>query len=291
MKQYPVIQTSLPLKIFKIGKVRDIYQIKDKLLMIATDRISAFDHLLPNAIPSKGIYLTQLSNFWFNLTRKIIANHLVTADVDKFPIQLEPYQELLRGRSILVKKTEPIPIECVVRGYLAGSLGKDYKHKTPGNLPKGLKEGEKLPEPIFTPSTKAEKGHDMPLSQKEMEKLVGKELTNFLREASISLYKFASAFAEKRGIIIADTKFEFGKMGDKIILIDELLTPDSSRYWPLNRYKIGLHPYSLDKQYVRDYLEKVRWDKQGAAPQLPAEVIEETSRRYKEILRKITALP
>jgi phosphoribosylaminoimidazole-succinocarboxamide synthase len=289
MKQNPLVQTSLPLKIFKRGKVRDIYQIEDKLLMIATDRISAFDHVLPNAIPSKGIYLTQLSNFWFNLMRKIITNHLITTDVNKFPIQLEPYQEILRGRSILVKKTEPIPIECVVRGYLAGSLWEDYKRKPLKNLPKGLKEGERLPEPIFTPSTKAEKGHDTPLSQKEMEKLVGKELTNFLRETSISLYKFASAFTEKRGIIIADTKFEFGKIGSKVILIDELLTPDSSRYWPLDRYKIGHHPYSLDKQYVRDYLERVGWDKQGEAPQLPVEVINETSKRYKEILQKITA--
>jgi phosphoribosylaminoimidazole-succinocarboxamide synthase len=288
MNQHPLVRTSLPFKLFKRGKVRDVYEIDDSLLMIATDRISVFDHVLPSAIPRKGVYLTQLSNFWFNLSKGILENHLITADINEFPDQLKPFQEVLQGRAVLVRETKSLPVECVVRGYLAGGLWKDYKNKSAAYLPEGLREGEKLPEPLFTPTTKAEKGHDLPLSQKEMANLVGAKLANFLKKISISLYKFASTFAEKRGIIIADTKFEFGKIGDRILLIDELLTPDSSRYWPLDQYKAGHHPFSLDKQYVRDYLERVGWDKQGEAPELPEEVINETSQRYKEILHKLT---
>ena len=278
-------------KFFKKGKVRDVYDFDDKLLVISTDRISCFDVILPTCIPNKGAILTQLSAFWFEFTRDIIPNHLITTNVDDFPEELKKYEDVLKGRSMLVKKAEPFPFECVVRGYLSGSGWKEYSENQTicgVNLPKGLKESEKLLEPIFTPATKAEEGHDINVSQEYMEKEIGTDITERLKEISIALYNKAAQFAEDCGIIIADTKFEFGKIDNEIILIDEALTPDSSRFWPKDKYEPGKDQPSFDKQFVRDYLETVDWDKTPPAPRLPKEIVNKTAEKYLQALRMIT---
>ncbi|NQU73874.1 MAG: phosphoribosylaminoimidazolesuccinocarboxamide synthase [Candidatus Omnitrophica bacterium] len=279
------------LKFFKRGKVRDIYSLGDKLLIVSSDRISCFDVVLPNGIPDKGKVLTALSVFWFDYIKEIIPHHLITADVNNFPEETQKYKDALKDRSMLVKKSEPIPVECVVRGYLSGSGWKEYK-KTQSicgvKLPAGLKESAKLPEPIFTPSTKEETGHDMNVTQKHIEDSIGKELAGKLKEISIAIYKKASEYARTRGIIIADTKFEFGMHEGKLILIDEALTPDSSRFWPADVYQPGGPQASFDKQFVRDYLETLDWDKKPPAPNLPEEIITKTIRKYLQA-RKIIA--
>jgi len=277
--------------LFKKGKVRDVYDIDDKLLIVASDRISAFDYVLPSVIPDKGEVLTQLSGFWFEFMTLVCPNHMITSDFDKFPPELKEYRELLEGRSMLVKKTNVLPIECVVRGYLAGSAWKDYKAtgKTSGvKLPPDLQEADRLDEVIFTPATKAEEGHDINISFKEMQKTVGSDVAQKIRKVSIELYQKASLHAISRGIIIADTKFEFGLLDGELILVDEIFTPDSSRFWPVASYKAGQSPPSLDKQFVRDYLESTSWDKQSPPPPLPPDIIEQTSTRYSEIFHLLT---
>jgi len=286
-----VAQTNIseyPLK--ARGKVRDIYDLGDSLLFIASDRISAFDYVLPNPIPDKGKVLTQISLFWFHLVKDIVDNHLITPDFNKFPEKLKKYPELA-GRSMIVKKAEMFPVECVARGYLSGSGWKEYQQTQAVcgiKLPAGLRDSDVLPEPIFTPATKETTGHDINISIEEAGKIVGKETAERLRDLTLSIYKAASKHAEKHGIIIADTKFEFGIYEGKIILCDEVLTPDSSRFWPHDTYKPGQGQKSLDKQYVRDYLEKIKWNKQPPAPQLPDEVVQETSRKYRDIYKRIT---
>ena len=278
------------LKLFKRGKVRDVYDLGAQILIVSTDRISCFDVVLPDCVPEKGRILTQLSCFWFDLTRDIVPNHVVSADVDQFPKELQKYRDELVGRSMIVKKTELIPFECVVRGYISGSGWKEYKEngRVGGiKLPPDLVESEKLPQAIFTPATKADEGHDMNISEKEMAQAIGKELTGKLKELSLAIYHKASAYAEKKGIIIADTKFEFGLLGGSIIFIDEALTPDSSRFWPKNTYAPGKGQPSFDKQFVRDYLETLHWNKTPPAPNLPAHVIEETTRKYQEICDRL----
>ena len=285
-------QIAIPeLRLFKQGKVRDVYEWEDKLLIVATDRISAFDWVLPSIIPNKGKVLTQLSKFWFDQTAYICPNHVITAEADEFPAVLRPYKDVLDKRSMLVKKTRVVPVECVVRGYLSGSGWKEYK--TSGKicgikLPPGLSESGQLPQPIFTPSTKAEEGHDLNISFKEMEKTVGKEPAKAIKRASLKLYQKASLHALSKGIIIADTKFEFGLDGDDLILVDEVFTPDSSRFWPLTTYEPGKSQPSLDKQYVRDYLETTKWDKQSPPPALPEEIIQKTAKIYLEIYSRLT---
>jgi phosphoribosylaminoimidazole-succinocarboxamide synthase len=278
------------VSLFKRGKVRDVYDLGSNLLMVATDRLSAFDVVLPQGIPGKGVCLTQISNHWFRFTEKIQPNHLVETDFDRFPANLRRFAEL-RGRSVIVRKTKPLPIECIVRGYITGSGWKDYQktglvsgHK----LPTGLKESQQLPQPIFTPSTKAEQGHDMNITEKEAEQTVGTEVFNKVRDASLKVYQAAAEDARKKGIIIADTKFEFGQLDGEIYLIDEVLTPDSSRFWPMDQYKVGSAPPSFDKQPVRDYLESIKWNKQPPPPNLPSKVVEDTTRRYLEAFRRLT---
>jgi len=286
-----VDKTELPFKLFKRGKVRDIYEIDDNLLIVATDRISAFDFVLPDPIPNKGIYLTQLSIFWFEKMKNIVDNHLISGDVEDFPDELKDYRDVLDKRSMLVTKTEVIPVECIVRGYLSGSGWKEYREKGEicgVKLPKGLRESEKLDEPIFTPTTKAEKGHDMPITFEQLKDMVGKETAEKLRDLSIEIYEKARDYAYQRGIIIADTKFEFGVKNGEIILVDELLTPDSSRFWPLDKYEPGKPQPSFDKQYVRDYLTSTGWDKNSPPPHLPEEVIRETEKRYREAFERLT---
>ncbi|MFH1622378.1 MAG: phosphoribosylaminoimidazolesuccinocarboxamide synthase [Candidatus Omnitrophota bacterium] len=276
---------------FKRGKVREIYELKDKFLMVATDRISCFDVVLPIGIPHKGEVLTKLSIFWFDLTKDIIPNHFITTNVNDFPQELQKYKEILCGRSMLVKKAKPMPIECVVRGYLSGSGWKEYK-KTQSvcgiKLPEGLRESDKLPEPIFTPSTKEDVGHDINVTQEFIGQQIGKEAASKLKETSISLYKKAAQYAESKGIIIADTKFEFGKVDNQIILIDEVLTPDSSRFWPKDEYSPGKSQSSFDKQFVRDYLETLDWDKTPPGPQLPDEIVKKTTQKYIQAYKMIT---
>jgi phosphoribosylaminoimidazole-succinocarboxamide synthase len=276
--------------LIKKGKVRDIYQIGNDLLMVATDRISAFDYVLPNPIPQKGIILTQISNFWFDQFKNIIENHLIVTDFDAFPEVLQPYRASLEGRSIIVKKTKVFPVECVVRGYLAGSGYKEYTASGSVcgiNLPAGLQKGSRLPETIFTPSTKAESGHDENITADQAIDIIGKKAFTYLRDKSIELYETAHAFALGKGIIIADTKFEFGMLDSSIILIDEILTPDSSRFWPMNEYTVGQEQKSYDKQFVRDYLESIRWDKKPPVPELPEEIISKTSQKYFEAYKKL----
>ncbi|PIS39264.1 MAG: phosphoribosylaminoimidazolesuccinocarboxamide synthase [Candidatus Nealsonbacteria bacterium CG08_land_8_20_14_0_20_38_20] len=286
-----VSQTNLPLKLKSRGKVRDIYELEDdKLLIVATDRISAFDVVLPCLIPRKGEILTGLSVFWFNKTKDIIENHLITANFNDFPLKLKNQQEL-KGRAMLVKKAKSFPVEWIARGYLSGSAWNSYKAGKPISgikLPRGLRESEKLPEPIFTPTTKATTGHDRELTEKELAGLIGENLAQKLKEVSLKIYKWASGFAESRGIIVADTKFEFGLINGKPILIDELLTPDSSRLWPEDEYQPDKPQKSFDKQFVRDYLLKINWDKNPPAPQLPKEIIEKTSQKYIEAYQRIT---
>jgi phosphoribosylaminoimidazole-succinocarboxamide synthase len=287
-----IAQTSLDLQFVKRGKVRDVYSVDDDhLLIVATDRISAFDSVLPTTIERKGEVLTALSKFWFDELNYIIPNHLVTTDLSRMPGNLQN-QSQLRGRSMLVLRTEVFPIECVVRGYITGSGWKDYLKtgQVCGHtLPKGLKESDQLPEPIFTPATKAEEGHDENISESEAARIVGNEVFEVLRDASLRLYKEAALYARNKGIIIADTKFEFGrdKQG-RIILIDEILTPDSSRFWPADDYKPGRSQPSFDKQYVRDYLETLDWDKQPPAPPLPDEVSKATTQRYLQAYKLLT---
>lgn len=279
------------LKLYKRGKVRDVYDLGDRLLIVSTDRISCFDVVLACGIPYKGEVLTALSLFWFDFIKDIIPNHLVTADTAKYPSELKKYAQQLAGRSMLVVKTRSFPVECVVRGYLSGSGWKEYREKQSVcgiNLPAGLKESDKLPQIIFTPSTKADSGHDLNIDQKYVESAVGKEIADKLKEISIAIYKKASEYALSQGIIIADTKFEFGMLGNKIILIDEVLTPDSSRFWPKDQYQPGLAQPSFDKQFVRDYLESLEWDKNPPAPGLPPQIIEKTSQKYLEAFRRLT---
>lgn len=279
------------LKLFRRGKVRDVYDLGDKLLVVSTDRISCFDVVLSSGIPYKGKVLTALSCFWFDFIRSISAHHFLTAEIEEYPAQLKKYSGQLSGRSMLVKKTKPLPVECIVRGYLSGSGWKEYREKQSVcgiKLPAGLKESGKLPEVVFTPSTKAEEGHDLNVEQKYIEGLVGKETAERLKKASIAIYEKASEYALSKGIIIADTKFEFGILNNEIILIDEVLTPDSSRFWPKDEYSPGRAQSSFDKQFVRDYLEGLSWDKEPPAPELPAEIIEKTSQKYLEAYRKLT---
>ena len=283
------------LKLKGRGKVRDIYDLEDRLLIVATDRISAFDVVMPNPIPDKGRVLTQLSKFWFNLTQEIVPNHVISTEVDDFPKECQPYQGILRGRSMLVTKTDPLPVECVVRGYLSGSGWEEYK-KT-GEvcgipLPRGLLESVKLEEPIFTPATKAEMGlHDENITLEKMEKIVGRERAERLKSFSLTIYKKARDFAEQRGILIADTKMEFGIKDGKLLLIDELLTPDSSRFWPKDDYRPGGSQKSFDKQFLRDYLLSLKWDKSPPAPELPKEIIQKTREKYLEAYQRIVGKP
>jgi phosphoribosylaminoimidazole-succinocarboxamide synthase len=280
------------VKFFKRGKVREIYHYQDKLLMIASDRISCFDVVLPTAIPFKGEILTQISSFWFAFMKDIIDNHLITADINKFPLELLKCKETLRGRTMLVKKTKPVPVECVVRGYLSGSGWAEYqKNQTVCGikLPSGLRESDKLREPIFTPATKEETGHDINVSQEYIEKEIGKKLATRLKEITIAIYKKTSAYAESKGIIIADTKFEFGALDDgTLIIIDEALTPDSSRFWPKEGYQPGQSQASFDKQYVRDYLLTLDWDKTYPGPKLPQEVVKKTYQKYSQAYEMLT---
>jgi len=287
-----VVQTDLPgIPIFRKGKVRDVYDLGENLLLVATDRISAFDVIMPNGIPDKGRILTQMSLFWFDLTKDIVENHLVSHKVEDFPPELQKYSELLEGRSLLVKKTDPFPIECVARGYLAGGGWSDYQKDGAIcgiQLPEGLQLAQRLPETIFTPATKADTGHDENISFDKAAEVAGIETLTRLRELTISLYEKARTHAKGHGIIIADTKFEFGQLDGKIILIDEILTPDSSRFWPASSYAVGSSPLSFDKQYVRDYLETLVWDKTPPAPELPVEVVMNTREKYLEAYELLT---
>jgi len=271
------------------GKVRDLYDLGDRLLVVATDRLSAFDVILPTPIPDKGRVLTQLSLFWFNLLNEVVPNHVLTAT--EFPAPFDRFADELAGRSMVVRKTKPLPIECVVRGYLSGSGWKDYL--ATGQicglaLPKGLRESDRLPEPIFTPATKASSGHDENISFEQAAATVGKKLAEKIRTASLEIYRRASAHAEPRGIVIADTKFEFGLLNDELMWIDEALTPDSSRFWPAARYLPGGAQPSFDKQFVRDYLERMRWPKTPPGPELPPEVVNATRDKYREAYRILT---
>ena len=280
------------LELYASGKVRDVYHVdKEHLLFVATDRISAFDYVLASGIPHKGRVLTQISLFWFDFLKEITQNHLVTANVNDYPAHLQKYRNDLSGRSMLVMKADMIAIECVVRGYISGSAWKEYKQSGAVcgiKLPAGLKESDKLPEPIFTPATKALSGHDENISFEEMTKRAGPELSRKLRSLSLEIYSKAAEYAAGRGIIIADTKFEFGNSPKGLVLGDEVLTPDSSRFWPAEKYQPGRAQDSYDKQYVRDYLEEIRWNKQPPAPALPTEVAARTSEKYTEAYRLLT---
>ncbi len=293
----PVLQLELPgIKKLKSGKVREIFDLGDAFLLVATDRISAFDCIMPNGIPRKGEVLTQLSHFWFERFASLIPNHLLAGANDPLPAALQPFAATVARRSMIVKKAKPLAIECVVRGYLAGSGWKEYRKSQTVcgiKLPAGLQESSELPEPIFTPSTKAESGHDENISFEEAAKVTGPEIAEQARAASLKIYSEARAYARQRGIIIADTKFEFGMFEGKLILIDEVLTPDSSRFWPADQYQPGRGQPSYDKQFVRDYLETLDWDKTPPAPALPADVVAKTQAKYFEAYEKITghALP
>lgn len=290
-----VMKTELgKLPLHNRGKVRDVYALGDKLLIVATDRISAFDWVLPTAIPGKGRILNSMSVFWFDFTKDIVGNHLITADFESFPAELKPYRDQLASRSMIVKKARRIDIECVARGYLVGSGYKDYQMQVPINgrinlhgnyLPPNLRLAEKLPAPIFTPATKAESGHDENISLDKMAEMVGAELARKLQDLTLTLYDTAADYALSRGIIIADSKFEFGFDDGELILIDEILSPDSSRFWPLDSYRPGRNPESFDKQFVRDYLENCGWDKNSPPPKLPSEIVEKTLEKYKEAHR------
>lgn len=292
MKEEALLTTDFKdLKLFRRGKVRDVYDLGDKLLVISTDRISCFDVVLPDGIPNKGKVLTGLSAFWFDFIKDITAHHLIASDMDKYPQELKKYKRELSGRSMLVLKAKSLPVECIVRGYLSGSGWKEYKERQSVcgiELPAGLKESDKLPEIIFTPSTKAEKGHDVNIDQTYVQMLVGKDTADKIKNLSIEIYRKASGYALTRGIIIADTKFEYGLYNDSIILIDEVLTPDSSRLWSKDHYKPGKPQSSFDKQFVRDYLEALDWDKTPPAPKLPEDIIEKTSLKYIEAYKRLT---
>jgi phosphoribosylaminoimidazole-succinocarboxamide synthase len=288
-----LLRTEIPdLQLHASGKVRDVYKIdSDRLLFVATDRISAFDYILATGIPHKGKVLTQISLFWFDFLKDLVPNHLITAEVNQYPAPIHKYDDQLRGRSMVVMNADMFPVECVVRGYISGSAWKEYKAsgKVCGiELPKGLKESDPLPEPIFTPATKATTGHDENIAFSEMVRLIGREVSEQLRDLTLRVYKKAADYARTRGIIIADTKFEFGRTSRGITLADEVLTPDSSRFWPADKYKPGQAQDSYDKQYVRDYLDEIRWNKQPPAPALPAEVARKTSEKYLEAYQQLT---
>jgi phosphoribosylaminoimidazole-succinocarboxamide synthase len=286
-------QTNLGnLPLLARGKVRDLYSVGEALLLVATDRISAFDHVLATGIPGKGKILTQLSLFWFQLLHDVVPNHLITADVEQYPAALHPYASQLQGRSMLVKRAQMFPVECVVRGYLSGSGWKDYKATSSVcgiPLPKGLPESEKLPEPLFTPATKSAGGeHDENISLQEMMTRIGEPAATKLQGLSLAIYSHAAAYARARGVILADTKFEFGVTPDGIVLADEVLTPDSSRYWPADQYKPGGPQPSFDKQFVRDYLEQIQWNKHAPAPALPDDIVAKTQRKYLDAYELLT---
>ena len=279
------------LKLFKKGKVRNVYDLGDKLLFLASDRISAFDYILPTPITDKGKILTQISVFWFNFLKDTVKNHYLTGNCEEYPEELKKYKEIIEKRSMLVKKTNVIPIECVVRGYLSGSGWKEYSSNGSVcgiELPKGLKESSKLEEPIFTPSTKAESGHDENISFEVMKKSIGAELSERVKIKSLSIYKAARDYLLPKGIILADTKFEFGLNDGELILIDEVMTPDSSRFWPANDYEAGRSQKSYDKQYVRDYLESINWEKQPPVAELPDEIVENTRKKYMQAFSLVT---
>ena len=288
-----ILQTDFPdLHLHASGKVRDVYQLdNERLLFVATDRISAFDYVLATGIPQKGRVLTQISLFWFDFLSDIVPNHLITADVEHYPQPLQKYADQLRGRSMIVQRAEMFPVECVVRGYISGSAWKEYQAsgKVCGiQLPAGLRESEAFPEPIFTPATKAVNGHDENIPFARMCEIVGTESASYLRELTLRIYKKAATYARQRGIIIADTKFEFGRTAKGITLADEVLTPDSSRFWPADKYEPGRAQESYDKQYVRDYLEQIRWNKQPPAPELPSDVAAKTSEKYLDAYFQVT---
>ena len=286
----PITTLELPgIKKLRSGKVREVFDLGETLLFVATDRLSAFDVILPDPIPHKGAVLTQLSAFWFRRF-DFVKNHMITADIEKFPQELSSYHRELAERSMIVRKAQPLPVECVVRGYLAGSGWKEYQQSGTicgVKLPPGLQLASQLPEPIFTPSTKAEEGHDENIDMKECARLLGDEMANRVKDLSLKIYSEGRAHAAQRGIIVADTKFEFGHFEDDLILIDECLTPDSSRFWPADQYVVGQSPPSFDKQFVRDYLETLDWDKTPPGPRLPAEIIEKTSQKYREALDRL----
>ena len=291
--QPALLQTDFPdLELYASGKVRDVYRVDNEhLLFVATDRISAFDYVLGSGIPNKGRVLTQISLFWFEFLKDIVANHVVAAKVDEYPAHVRKYRDQLEGRSMLVTHANMFSVECVARGYLSGSGWKDYKAS--GSvcgiaLPSGLRESDKLPEPIFTPATKASSGHDENISFDHMKKLVGAERAEQLRDLTLEIYRKASDYAAGRGILVADTKFEFGVTGAGVVLADEVLTPDSSRFWPADSYSPGQAQLSYDKQFVRDYLEKIKWDKKPPAPALPDDVVSKTSQKYTEAFRRLT---
>ena len=286
-----IMSVELPgIRKVRSGKVREIFDIGDVFLIVATDRISAFDCILPDPIPDKGTFLTQLSAFWFQKFHQV-PSHFITADFAEFPETLQPYSELLRGRSMLVKKAEPLPLECIVRGYLAGSGWNEYQQfgSVCGiELPPGLEQAAQLPKPTFTPATKAASGHDENITWEKCSEMLGDERAIIVRDLSLAMYSDGSVHAGERGIIVADTKFEFGLHDDNLILIDECLTPDSSRFWPADCYEIGTSPLSYDKQFVRDYLETLHWNKTPPAPHLPPEIIEKTSQKYREAFERLT---
>jgi len=293
----PVLETSFSnLPLHGRGKVRDIYRVGDDLLIVATDRISAFDYVLGSGIPDKGRVLTQLSSFWFDRMGDLVPHHVIATDPAQFPPELAPHAEVLRGRAMLCRRTRPVPIECVARGYLSGSGWKEYQQS--GSvcgvvLPAGLRESDRLPEPIFTPATKAESGHDINISEAEAARIVGGDLVARLKQLTLEIYQRGADHAETRGIIVADTKFEFGLVGDghpatDVVLIDEVLTPDSSRFWPRDQYTPGQGQPSFDKQYVRDYLEEIHWNKQPPVPSLPDQVVQRTRAKYVEAFRRLT---
>lgn len=287
-----LINCDLPgIKKLRSGKVREVFDLGENLLLVATDRISAFDCILPNAIPGKGEVLNGLSTFWFHRL-DFVPNHMIETEVSAFPDQLKPYADILRGRSMIAKKAKPLPVECVVRGYVAGSGWKEYRESgTVGGhaVPEGLKQCDRLPEDLFTPSTKADEGHDEPITWSQSRALLGDETAIRVRDMSLELYRHGRAYAASRGIIIADTKFEFGIHDGEIILIDECMTPDSSRFWPADQYQPGGNPPSFDKQFVRDWLENCGWDKQPPAPELPPEIIDRTAGKYHEALIRLTS--
>jgi len=273
------------------GKVRDIFDFGDQLLIVASDRISAFDYIMPNGIPDKGKILTQISNFWFEKTKDMVKNHVIATDVNEFPEVCHQYKEQLEKRSMFVIKSNPLPVECIVRGYISGSGWKDYKRTgaiSGIKLPEELKESQRLDEPIFTPSTKSDTGHDENISFAKMKEMIGDDLANKVSDLSIMIYDWARKYGEEKGIIIADTKFEFGLRNDELFIIDEVLTPDSSRFWPMNQYEAGRSQMSFDKQYVRDYLESIGWKKQPPVPELPSNVVNNTRSKYLEALRLLT---
>lgn len=291
MSEAVLLRTDLPLPRFGTGKVRDTYDLGDRLLMVTTDRLSAFDCVLPNGIPGKGRVLTRLSAFWFGRTGEIVPNHLLSADVADLPEAARPHAEELADRFMIVRKAQRIDYECVVRGYLAGSAWQEYQESGAVcgvRLPAGLRQADKLPEPIFTPATKSDSGHDINISLDEMKRVIGEVLGQTLAETSIAVYRAAASYALDRGIIIADTKMEFGLLDSRLLLIDELLTPDSSRFWALSEYQPGGSPPSFDKQYVRDWLERSGWNKQPPAPELPPDVVAGTATRYREALEWLT---